>query len=456
MSVTSGELFARDPSENNSWKNTLEAFSNLIDRSAVDATRRHNTALNEITSSLQCAANMHRYNMKSMKCRLGNLDSKIDTILNQSDLLVEKNKMKSRSEMEYLEERLLEMASKYAASVEKECCIIKNRLKQQDEIGIRKVKNMEATLSMEEFGLHVSHETNRQVEVARLLPDNPQYIRCKRAATDNVKAHFFGSSSDYSGINVLNVFKIENKPLLRAFQRQAVNLKPGSVKGLFCDAPDGCIEKVVVQGMFNDDFGRKLFQQKVSIPGHDTCIGKAKERYESSISCPFPTTFSKYSTLQGAFLNGDSPKYLLLCRVIVGDVFVTSNGGFPAVDHRGKFDSMYSSSQEEYLMLNPAAVLPEFIIRYDLVNRYSSSCDFDNYKSSLIEPDFSSGYIEESSFEKPSWIIPRFRPINVEKSHALKQLVRTAEIQAGKKRIHENAKDQRENLWKKIVQTLNE
>ena len=70
--------------------------------------------------------------------------------------------------------------------------------------------------------------------LTRLPPKHAQHVRCRRAATENIKADFFGSASNYSGINVQDVYKLENKPLLKRFQSAAASLEPGKVKGHFC------------------------------------------------------------------------------------------------------------------------------------------------------------------------------------------------------------------------------
>jgi hypothetical protein len=64
----------------------------------------------------------------------------------------------------------------------------------------------------------------------------------------------------------------------------------------------------------------------------------------------------------------DDIRYLVLCRVAVGKVFVTSKEyrGFPSVGTDPAFDSMYNPLQEEYLVLRPHQVLPEFVIQYVL------------------------------------------------------------------------------------------
>lgn len=145
-------------------------------------------------------------------------------------------------------------------------------------------------------------------------------------------------------------------------------------------------------------------------------VGYAENRIGKSQGCHFPRSFSRYSTLEsdrdhveaaargflestrsssasggggsegghgsvaGAPGSGTIPpslkdgggpitddiRYLVLCRVAVGKVFVTSKEykGFPSVGNDPAFDSMYNPLQEEYLVLRPDQVLPEFIIQY--------------------------------------------------------------------------------------------
>ena len=197
-------------------------------------------------------------------------------------------------------------------------------------------------------------KTNDQVNLKRLKKDNPQYLRCRRATCENIKSDFFGTKSNYSGISVIEVFKVENRPMLRAFQKRAANLKPGSVKGLFCACPESSLEKLIVQGMHrkrkqrdktgtkavgiyggdddnddddeeeeeeddddddDDDFhrfqvdqglneaaeaakiGKALFTRSQYTPG-DQRNGFAESKFCASKNVPFPCTFSRYSTLE--------------------------------------------------------------------------------------------------------------------------------------------------------------
>ena len=82
----------------------------------------------------------------------------------------------------------------------------------------------------------------------RLPSSHPQYIRCRRAASENLKPGFFDGAASYNGINVLDVYKVENKPLLEKFQKCAAMLEPGKVKGLFTSVPAKAVERTVVLG----------------------------------------------------------------------------------------------------------------------------------------------------------------------------------------------------------------
>jgi hypothetical protein len=58
-------------------------------------------------------------------------------------------------------------------------------------------------------------------------------------------------------------------------------------------------------------------------------------------------------------------RFLALCRVMIGKILVTAKNstGFPHVTDKS-YDSMYSPAQEEYKLLNPGYVLPEFLVQY--------------------------------------------------------------------------------------------
>ena len=91
------------------------------------------------------------------------------------------------------------------------------------------VRQMKASHQLSMFALYLEHETSGRILLKRLPNSNPQFLRCRRAATENIKQNFFAGSR-YTGISVLDVYKIENNLMLNVFQREAAKSEPGKVK----------------------------------------------------------------------------------------------------------------------------------------------------------------------------------------------------------------------------------
>lgn len=127
------------------------------------------------------------------------------------------------------------------------------------------------------FATHLASETRGQVHMWRLPASDSQYQRCVKAARENVKRHFFsvGRSTSASeqqlptppSLEVLSVFKVENRPLLHQFRcfTQAMPPSEVKIKGLFCTVPSESIEHCVVYGMHHDE---QAFQRCL-LPGDD-------------------------------------------------------------------------------------------------------------------------------------------------------------------------------------------
>ncbi len=278
---------------------------------------------------------------------------------------------------------------------EKRLCAL--RLRYENTIIDHMLENAKISQRLNLFCLHVQHETRGSIVVKKLQAAHPQYLRCQRAATENVKKDFFnGDDSRYSGVMVENVWKIENRILLDAFQSSAANSDPGKVKGLFCGVPADCLETLIVHGMKKREKAAagKVFQdtwyemhQKSKGGGESGILsrlpstvggGNAKKAVEAGTSIPFPRCFSRHSTLEedrefvrnggGAdSLDGadSGVRFLALCRVMIGKIHVTGKNtkGFPHITD-SSYDSMYSPTQEEYKLLNDSYVLPEFLVQY--------------------------------------------------------------------------------------------
>lgn len=114
------------------------------------------------------------------------------------------------------------------------------------------------------FAAQLEHETRGQVRMWRLPASDSQHQRCVKAARENVKRDYFSpcASADASlprsappSLEVLSVYKIENRPLLQQFHcfTQSLTLSDVKIKGLFCTVPTASVEHCVVWGMHRDE-----------------------------------------------------------------------------------------------------------------------------------------------------------------------------------------------------------
>eukprot|EP00941_MAST-03F_sp_MAST-3F-sp1_P004462 g4462.t1 len=247
-------------------------------------------------------------------------------------------------------------------------------------------EQVKAAVQLRLFALHLENETSGRVKIKPLEHDSTQFQRCRRAAVDNIKSNFF-DGTDMVGLEVFNVFKVENSILLNDFQKKVSNMTDGKVKGLFCSIPSESLDRVLVLGMgkSDDDF-KQIFRQTwygagAGMEGNSDSLPYARTQVDKSQPMSFPHRFSRYSTLEEDRLKLQSlvspiggsktskfhgVSYLSLCRVILEKLFVTSReyDGFPTPTKTSAFDSMYSPSQEEYLIMKPENVLPEFIVQF--------------------------------------------------------------------------------------------
>ncbi|KAF1317708.1 Tigger transposable element-derived protein 6-like, partial [Globisporangium splendens] len=156
------------------------------------------------------------------------------------------------------------------------------------------------------FATQLENETSGQVRMWRLPGSDSQHQRCVKAATENVKPHHpLGEGT----IEVLDVYKIENRALLHHFQCFAHALPPSEVKikGLFCSVPTESVEHVVVWGMHADEENFlmcngtadiQMFNRASLVKDDEAAPGTTHACYAASLwTEPFPVDPSVSSTL---------------------------------------------------------------------------------------------------------------------------------------------------------------
>ncbi|KAL3670130.1 hypothetical protein V7S43_004445 [Phytophthora oleae] len=195
------------------------------------------------------------------------------------------------------------------------------------------------------FALQLESETSGQVKMWRLPSSDAQRIRCVKAATENIKKGFLSSPE---ALEVLEVYKIDNRVLLNNFQRFTNSLAKSTpdmkIKGLFCNVPTESVERCIVYGMhtsqsrvhdepqFLDSQGAeiKVFNRSLLLQAREDAPGtnmvfRARSKVSNGTPLQFPRRFSRYSTLEEMrtvvnVVEGQTPPVLFLglCRVAMG------------------------------------------------------------------------------------------------------------------------------------------
>ncbi|KAF4044299.1 hypothetical protein GN244_ATG03388 [Phytophthora infestans] len=243
------------------------------------------------------------------------------------------------------------------------------------------------------FALQLESETSGQVRMWRLPVSDPQRKRCVKAATENIKKRFF--SSPGQPLEVLEVYKIDNRVLLSNFQRFTDSLSKTNsdikIKGLFCNLPADSVERCVVYGMhtakeengeirFLDPHGAEikvfsrsaLLHDRKDAPGTSMAF-RARFKVNNGTELQFPRRFSRYSTLEElrttvtGTASGDqvpAVQYLGLCRVAMSKILRVKNSADSNFPEDPSVGALHFTNEEEYLVRYPDAVVPEFLIQF--------------------------------------------------------------------------------------------
>jgi len=458
--INSGELFYRSQSgDASSWLLTKlgpklrEFLDDGLDEQAIKD--RYLVRSEELKESEALCSRCRKGRAKGLREKIIEANTLCKTYLARARLTNEETVNTMIDLMNEFDSHIAKYALWYYSTLERERSIFGRRLEEELSSCNSLTQHLKSSLRFNIFAIHLESETDRQVLLKRLPASHPQHIRCRRAASENLKPGFFDGIPSFSGINVLDVYKVENKPLLDRFQKCAALMEPGKVKGLFTSVPAKSVERTVVLGFGNSPTatteGDDDDEQSVSnISGgaaaakssvfrrawyafHDKGDGYAETIVDSADVAKFPRSFSRYSTVEvdRSFVNdahreivdhslnlsletqfkaakatwekttdGGGPvseeiRYLVLCRVVIGKVFVTSKEyrGFPTVGNNPAFDSMYNPLQEEYLVLRPEQVLPEFVIQYNY-NRESGSVSAAQSSNPILPVDLSTASIQ--------------------------------------------------------------
>jgi hypothetical protein len=298
--------------------------------------------------------------------------------------------------------------------------LIKLRLKLSTDSTVSSVHRRQAKMlrDIRVFAHYLYHETSSKVVLTALPRDSAQFKRCKKAVKDNTSKQFLVDAG-FQGVKVLAVFKLENAPVSDHLQTLAGDVDNGKVKGLFCVIPKLGFHAVCAYGLHLQQQQLQQQQQPTGLddlfqvpwfrtdqdelrhsPGH---FGKATEQKvgESDSSSPSTARFSAERLAKDSlqYLNsigGTSPNsadispmlrfsrqctlsslqalpkmdleegvLISLCRVLVSRLRTMASLPSPTdigESLRAGYDAIFCSLSDEYILLNPAYILPEFIM----------------------------------------------------------------------------------------------
>ena len=429
MEFVSGEVFFRSAGSQNFVKGLLQSnkqLANLHSFLGFDA----NTALQLSQSKkfLDSLKNIRRLNKAVADTAIKHDVEHITQFFETSCKLAREEAGytmgKTREELVQFQQiadaQIMQLVLQYFAILKEELNATRERL--DKDIGEFVIMKQQAKRlrDVQIFSRHLRMETQGKVALEIIDMDSPQAKRCAKAVRENMnknRLHEFG----YSDVKILNVFKLEHTFLSKQLQRSN-DKTVGSVKikGLFCSLPKNGLYGFSAYGLYAQAFGSGIaFPQPplpaiFQLPWFCTELSGSTEPIrantiessrvidgrnktsglKSSNSKPRGTAeslarsnvdlylrFSKYSNPSHAALypssnaatsENDDGTFISLCRVLVKklrtiDDEFTENHIRNAVNDG--YDAIYSRSREEYILLRPEYVLPEFIMHVRLLGR---------------------------------------------------------------------------------------
>jgi hypothetical protein len=228
------------------------------------------------------------------------------------------------------------------------------------------------------FAYSLKRETKGSICIHNLMADTPQYKRCKKAAIESTAVNFFGMNPELNSLNVVNIFKLENRWLSGQLQRAAKAVDNAKVKGLFCYVSKRDVYALSVFGLYsqsivglpelslensiNAELKRmgsnrhlKIFTSPWFAALDETLkdgpskLSRARELATSSRLCHLRFRRSSTPTITRKLTSSemDDGLYLTLCRVLISKLRVVE----------GQFD--YKWAPESVAMGYDAIYFPE-------------------------------------------------------------------------------------------------
>ncbi len=271
------------------------------------------------------------------------------------------------------------------------------------------------------FSYHLNLETKGKVTLSHLEHDSAQAKRCRKAIKENVNFARIIGPNIYDNIKVIQVFKLDHTLLSSALQSKATAAESGNIKGLFCLVPKSSLYTFCCYGLHPQKYSYSDFSDlETNFPGLFNCpwFLNSENSFQNNNTCGVARQlslsnlgfsnikFSRFSTplcntTASTFQNKNIDNSLVsendleegliiaLCRVLVCKLRtissdITESEIQQAINNKN--DSIYSTKTEEYVLLNPQCVLPEFLMHVSYeINLFDKSKKIVTKSESSIE-----------------------------------------------------------------------
>jgi hypothetical protein len=210
--VCSGEIFFRSYPDINKPNGLLEGVGNQLmeflrsGQDPAEVNANHDTTLADLKEARKTSQECRQARIQALKDAEQSVRRSCHSQAARSRLLSARYDQALVGASRTLDRHLVSLVLRYHALLEEEFAVHSWRMREEQRICKRLKAQVRTSFHLGMFALHLEHETNGRVLLRRLPSNNPQFLRCKRAATENVRRGFFGDGARFSGINVLDVY----------------------------------------------------------------------------------------------------------------------------------------------------------------------------------------------------------------------------------------------------------
>ncbi len=332
------------------------------DRSVLETKKR---LCNEYEYMRQKARQLRSHRIAQLKLLARSFASRVNELLATPSNFVSLEEETIRSELELTDGKIIGGLERLSGLVqrklrlagEKSGCIEDDHQTLKDAAGlVREVMT---------FAAYLAFETHGKISVKQISRSPSQFSRCKKAVLTNTKQSVFAGSA-YTGVEVVEAFKLENAFLLKRFEKRHKAMRGHAIlKGLFSVVDQSQIYTLILSGLAKP-FGlaevsqipQTLRKKAYGDPGKK--LADILRDHNAGFSCPmYMSNYSAGEELRPFLTGKESAQRIFLialCRVIVPQDHAGSGRAGP------ENEVFYSKLKDSYEIHNLNLIYPEYIL----------------------------------------------------------------------------------------------